>query len=200
MDTSSSSSFPIPRLRLTRRGSSPQLVDGGAPKAPAGSSRSSPRPFIDTDDENNKEDDLPLLTLKPLSSSTSSGSYHQGQRDIHGDTPAARLRALLSRVPNESPSKAPDKASPPPTDLESDIDPPHFSPTTPSVARESLKDIFSRAMRDPGDTPKKGARRRNSIDVSEVESSPRARKERARHKAKRRSLSDEEADNPSMSK
>jgi hypothetical protein len=71
---------------------------------------------------------------------------------------------------------------------------PQSGPATPSVARESLKDIFSRALRD---TPQKGRHRRNSIDISEVEASPRVEKERAKNKGKRKSLSDEEPDKPS---
>jgi hypothetical protein len=115
------------------------------------------------------------------------------------DTPAARLRALLSRVPN-SPSNSGGftHARVASSEPDSDFDPPRASSTnTPSIARESLKDLFSRALRDPGDTPQKNRRRRNSIDVSEVESSPRVERERAKNKGKRRSLSDEEADKPS---
>jgi hypothetical protein len=81
---------------------------------------------------------------------------------------------------------------------DSDFDPPRSSlANTPSIARESLKDLFSRALRDPGDTPEKNRRRRNSIDISEVDFSPRVDRERAKNKGQRRSLSDEEADKPS---
>ncbi|KDQ57661.1 hypothetical protein JAAARDRAFT_92325, partial [Jaapia argillacea MUCL 33604] len=116
------------------------------------------------------------------------------------DTPAARLRALLARVPNSGNSKS----SPPyppapasPTELESDFDPPNPGPPTPSFARESLKELFSKALRDPGDTPQKGRRRRNSIDLSEVEGSPRLNNvelENTKNKNKRGSLSDEEVE------
>jgi len=117
------------------------------------------------------------------------------------DTPAARLRALLSRVPIPPQTSAPYNPAPvSPSEIESDFDPPKFSPTTPSIARESLKDLFSHALRDPGDTPQKGRRRRNSIDVSEVEASPRVARERAKYKNKRRSLSDEEAEKPSSTR
>jgi serine/arginine repetitive matrix protein 2 len=205
MDTSSSTPLLIPRLRLTRLGSNPQLVDGGMSKSPvAGPSRLSPRPFVDVGDDNSENDDkgdLRSLTTPKLTSTTlptTAGSHYPDQRDAL-DTPAARLRALLSRVPNDSSSKASEKAPALPSDIDSDFDPPRFSPTTPSVARESLKDLFSHALRDPGDTPKKGRRRRNSIDVSEVEASPRIQRERAKYRSKRRSLSDEEADKPSTS-
>jgi serine/arginine repetitive matrix protein 2 len=159
MDTSSSTLLPIPRLRLTRLGSNPQLADGGMSKSPvAGPSRSSPR---HDNSENDDEGDprslaTPILTSTTLP--TTSSSHYSDQRDALGDTPASRLRALLSRLPNDSSSKASEKAPAPPSDLDSDFDPPRFSPTTPSVVRESLKDLFSHALRD---TPKKGRRRRN---------------------------------------
>ncbi|KAF8983098.1 hypothetical protein BDQ17DRAFT_1184496, partial [Cyathus striatus] len=88
------------------------------------------------------------------------------------DTPAERLRALLALVPNH-PKPIGAKLSPSshtPSEFESDYEPPEPVHDTPSIARESLRDIFSRALRNPGDTPKKERRRRNSIDFSEVES------------------------------
>ena len=64
-----------------------------------------------------------------------------------------------------------------------------------SVASQSLRELFSRVLRD-SDTPKT-PQRRNSIDASEVEDSPRLErvwKERSSYKGKRRSMSDEEAE------
>lgn len=108
------------------------------------------------------------------------------------DTPAARLRALLSRVPTRSPTTPLLPPSSSPSEFESDYETPQ---PPPSVARESLKDIFSRALRDPGDTPRKAARRRNSIDMSEVDASPRVERDRMKNKGKRKSLSDDEVEN-----
>ncbi|EEB87960.1 hypothetical protein MPER_14471, partial [Moniliophthora perniciosa FA553] len=127
------------------------------------------------------------------------------------DTPAARLRALLSLVPNSNgtvktartPHPLPQELSTATTiDLvDSDSDIPQYGSTQPSIARESLKDLFSHALREPGDTPRKDVKgkgkRRNSIDVSEVEASPRVEKlwrDRIDDKGKRRSLSDDELD------
>lgn len=108
------------------------------------------------------------------------------------DTPAARLRALLSRVPTRSPTTPLVHPRSSPSELESDYEAPQ---PPPSVARESLKDIFSRALRDPGDTPRKAARRRNSIDMSEVDAGPRVERDQMKNKGKRKSLSDDEVEN-----
>ncbi|RXW23374.1 hypothetical protein EST38_g2507 [Candolleomyces aberdarensis] len=119
----------------------------------------------------------------------------------NGETPAARLRALLSLVPNHSTQTTP---VPPPepeseSEHESDFDRGESinANATTSMARESLRDVFSRALRAPGDTPQKQKKRRNSIDLSDVDPSPKMEKERERSKirAKRKSLSDEEVEN-----
>ncbi|KAI0717281.1 hypothetical protein C8T65DRAFT_572149 [Cerioporus squamosus] len=118
--------------------------------------------------------------------------------------PTARLRALLARVPH-SPNGATPHARPPlilpsSSEPDSDFEPPHSTTTVSSFARESLKELFSHALREPGNTPRKNGRpRRNSIDTSEVEASPRVEEERARYKGKRRTLSDEEADKSNSS-
>lgn len=190
----------IPRLRLTRQSS--KLDDDDVNTPQAGPSRLSPDHRSVTEMggyENNDEGDdaestpkMPVLDTMPTEPSLSSM-----QPATPTDTPAARLRALLSRVPNSPPTS---RAAPAPlSEPDSDFDPPRSSPlNTPSIARESLKDLFSRALRDPGNTPEKSrGKRRNSIDVSEVESSPRVQRERAKHKGQRRSLSDEEADKTS---
>ncbi|KAF9241654.1 hypothetical protein BU15DRAFT_44748 [Melanogaster broomeanus] len=116
---------------------------------------------------------------------------------IPADTPAARLRALLAREPRLPRNAIPTTPSAPLSEDDSNDDPPQFGSSTSSLARSSLKDIFSRALREPGDTPQKGRPRRNSIDTSQVEITPRLDRERAQHKGKRRSLSDEEAEKPS---
>ncbi|PFH52023.1 hypothetical protein AMATHDRAFT_141102 [Amanita thiersii Skay4041] len=126
---------------------------------------------------------------------------------LAGDNPAARFRALLSRVPTGRTSP-PRNASPPslhspatPSDLlESDLETPDIS-TIPqhsasslSIARESLRSIFMRARRDPGGTPQKNktprATRRSSFDTSDADVA--SRTIRSKWKGKRKSLSDEE--------
>ncbi|KAG6820520.1 hypothetical protein H0H93_015993 [Arthromyces matolae] len=119
------------------------------------------------------------------------------------ETPAARLRALLSH-----PSASPSTPMPRPTTsrsslIDSDYEHPNSLYEGPSsTARENLKDIFSRALRDPGNTPQKDKvrPRRNSIDTSEVDASPRI--QRATHKNgknKRISWSDEDDDHAKSS-
>ncbi|KAF9819163.1 hypothetical protein IEO21_02334 [Rhodonia placenta] len=119
------------------------------------------------------------------------------------DTPAARLRALLARVPNSNSSATPRASNErvsgyqTPSEADSDLDPPYSTLATPSIARESLRELFSHVLRDPGSTPRKGRLRRNSIGGNEVDPSPRVARieeERAQNKGKRRSMSDEEAE------
>lgn len=112
------------------------------------------------------------------------------------DTPAARLRALLSKSPNDwSISRQRD---PSPSEPDSDFDPPHGNSASASH-HESLRQLFTHALRD--DTPQKPrVARRNSIDFSEVDSaSPRVSRvtdERGRSK-QRKSMSDEELEKAS---
>ncbi|RDB24915.1 hypothetical protein Hypma_008048 [Hypsizygus marmoreus] len=188
MESPLPSVLPMPRLRLSRHTnlldpasagtSSNHLTD--TPVAPV-------RNLNQEFDLDGDEDEQPTPRM------TATATLH----DI-AETPAARLRALLSRTPVSSkPAPVP---HPPPlsSDYESDFDPPNgINSTAPSFARESLKDIFSRALREPGNTPQKerSRPRRNSIDTSEVEASPRVQLERSKNKGKRRSLSDEEIEN-----
>ena len=58
-------------------------------------------------------------------------------------SPASRLRAAMSRL---GPSSPPERQPAPPSESDSDLNP-VFS------ARKSLKDVFSRAMRDTRDSP-----------------------------------------------
>ncbi|KAG6888002.1 hypothetical protein C0992_009955 [Termitomyces sp. T32_za158] len=165
----------IPRLRLTRN---PHALERFL------SSSLLPEPAGVLDDDNDRDDDQEST---PKVSSTA-------LLDATG-TPAARLRALLALSPASSKStpKPPSRSS----DIDSDFEPLNASyGSTPSVARESLKGIFSRAMRDPGNTPQKGKfkARRNSIDTSEVDASPRVERQRNENKGKMKSLSDEETD------
>lgn len=197
MDTPSAPPLAVPRLRLTRRGSSPQSNDMDTPIA--GPSRRSTFDQQFGNEMHDGEDDsdiqsTPKISLVP-ELLPSSGALRSSSP---ADTPGARLRAVLSRVPNPSAGKP---ATPPPvpsSEMESDFDMPQFSAGTPSIlARESLKDLFSKALRDPGNTPQKRRARRSSIDFSEVEASPRAERERESYRGKRKSLSDEEMDKPS---
>ena len=181
-------------LGVTRQ----QSEDGGSSKfLPAGPSRL-PLNLNDDLGKIDDEGDLDAQSTPKITLITSVPDAYSPPGVSPVDTPAARLRALL-RAPNNSASKlsSQDRRPAPPSEVESDFDPPQFSPATPSFARESLKDLFSRALRDPGDTPQKGRQRRNSIDISEVEASPRVERERAKNKGKRRSLSDEESEKPS---
>jgi len=188
---------PIPRLRLTRQ--SPRFDDGVDDTPQAGPSRLSLTTDVGGQDNNEETEDAQstpkMSMLRPMSPEPAPMQNATPPMD----TPAARLRALLNRVPN-SPSTSRVSPHEPMNSSEpdSDFDPPRSNlANTPSIARESLKDLFSRALRDPGDTPEKNRRRRNSIDISEVDFSPRVDRERAKNKGQRRSLSDEEADKPS---
>jgi hypothetical protein len=210
MDNNFAQPLPIPRLRLSRQ-PSPQLDsdDNFSDIHQAGPSRTSINHLNNDIGENIYHGDPDAQSTPKLSSISLNARqpHHLPQDASPVDTPAARLRALLSRIPNNNNNNNNNTAStahPPPLDptsiseLDSDFDPSQSSPADQSsVARESLKDLFSRALRDPGDTPRKDGRRRNSIDVSEVEASPRVARERAKNKGKRRSMSDEEMDKPS---
>ncbi|KAI0266730.1 hypothetical protein BC834DRAFT_1032479 [Gloeopeniophorella convolvens] len=175
----------ISRLRLTRQSQLSPLDDDLSTTPTAGPSR-----LHALHDENEDNESTPRL---PISSSLPS------MFAMTEDTPAARLRALLAQVPNTSSASRTQLLREPtpslPSDRESDFDPPpKWAASSTSSVRESVSRIFAHALRSPGDTPRKGARR-NSIDMSEVEDSPRVDRvvqERSRHKAKRMSISDEE--------
>lgn len=142
----------------------------------------SPHPQL----EHDEEDQLPTPRMlpRPITDATA----------LPADTPAARLRALLAREPR-SPTAAPPSA--PSSEADSTTEPARFGSSTSSVTRDSLKDIFSRALREPGDTPQKGRLRRNSFDGSSMEITPVVGRDRGQRRAARRSLSDEEAEKPS---
>lgn len=115
------------------------------------------------------------------------------------ENPAAVLRALLSRLPNKDKSFThPDHDTEHHyvSERESDYDVETASATT-SVAQSSLKNIFSRALREPGDTPRKDRSHRprsSSIGGTDVEDTPHVLEARD-IKGKRRSLSDDEVEN-----
>jgi len=180
----------IPRLRLTRHSQLSPQDDDNSRTPTAGPSR-----LHVLHDESEDTDATPRLAV-----GTSLPSIYA----VTEDTPAARLRALLAQVPNTSSTSRTQllHESPPslPSDRESDFEPPpRWSNVSTGSARESLRSLFVHALRDPGDTPRKDARR-NSIDLSEVEDSPRNDRviqERARNKGERMSFSDEELDKSS---
>ncbi|KAH8992804.1 hypothetical protein EDB86DRAFT_2805989 [Lactarius hatsudake] len=192
MDTSPSL-LQVPRLRITRHSQlSLSPLDDDLSRTPtAGPSR-----LHALHGDNEDTDSTPRL---PVSSSLPS-IYAAVE-----DTPAARLRALLAQVPNTSSASRTqllhEPPPPLPSDRDSDFDPPPkwANSSTTSSARENLRSLFTHALRDPGDTPRKDGRR-NSIDSSEVEDSPRIDRviqERSRNKGKRTSFSDEELETSS---
>lgn len=113
------------------------------------------------------------------------------------DTPAARLRALLSKSPNDWSTAR--QRDPPLSEPDSDFDPPHGNSTSASHHHDSLRQLFTRALRD--DTPQKPrVTRRNSIDFSEVDSaSPRVSRvnDPPTRPGPRKSVSDEELEKAS---
>ena len=138
--------------------------------------------FSESRYESRDTDDEP--TPRPLNRTTTATAP--------ADTPAARLRALLTKMPNQTPVPV---VTPPEMDLEaSDVERTSASLVAqPSMAQESLKDLLSSALRDT--TPRKPVHsriRRNSIDASDLEASP--VKGKAKMRAKRKSLSDEEVE------
>lgn len=117
------------------------------------------------------------------------------------ETPAARLRAVLGKLHDNSPKDQPISQPETPSEFDSDFDPPaKLTASATSFAQKSLMDVFSYARREPGDTPQKGksVRRRNSVGESHAFASPRAQRiqqERQENKGNRKSLSDEELEN-----
>ncbi|KAJ3922304.1 hypothetical protein F5877DRAFT_34104 [Lentinula edodes] len=189
----------IPRLRVSRHHQSTAYdYSGSVNLSEAGPSRlPNSTDFLEPNlhAENTDDDEQDTPKLHPISAlpTDSSSPYPE-------DTPAARLKAVLERTSARSrPPPAPIPSSGSTTDLESDFDLPTIGSSQPSLARENLNSLFSRALREPGDTPQKSfkgkIRRRNSVDTSEFESSPRVAKvkdDRRVVEGKRRSLSDDE--------
>ncbi|KAL0956123.1 hypothetical protein HGRIS_002290 [Hohenbuehelia grisea] len=187
--------LPLPRLRLMRNAQQHHLHSEFQP-SPAGPSRvAEARPRVDLNSDDDGDDQSKTPRLRPMS--VTPPNQLTG---LPMEVPVARpsLRAVMTLTNDNTSHDATPRPAPPssPSVLESDFDNPASKPATPSIARESLKDIFSRALRDPGDTPQKGRPRRNSIDTSEVEASPHV-KGLTKSKGKRRSLSDEEIENRS---
>ncbi|KAK0455404.1 uncharacterized protein EV420DRAFT_1272569 [Desarmillaria tabescens] len=189
MDSPSALPPPLPRLRVSR-----------TPRNNFDSPQSGPSRLSDPIASNSVE-----LNIgdEPSRNLLSSFSIMDTSATLPEDTPAARLRAVMARLPPPSSSSTAIPTPPSPSERESDFDQPHFGSSNASVAQESIRSIFSRARRDPGDTPRKDNRpRRNSFDATEVQASPRAQKvrqERAGNIGRRQSMSDEEIESTYLS-
>lgn len=186
---------PIPsRLRLLKTHSHMKPSNGDDTPV-AGPSRISP-PFQlhDLHDEDDDSQSTPRMVpnIHLASEKNSLFSYTPSAPPVDHH---ARLRDALARMSNlESP---PAPAPPSDSDRESDFDSVDHVSEAPSMHRQSLRQLFSRALREPGDTPRRPQHRRNSINASSIEESPRkerVERERADNKGKRRSMSDEEAE------
>ncbi|KAG9316683.1 hypothetical protein JVU11DRAFT_2743 [Chiua virens] len=181
-----------PRLRLFRRSPSPRTHDATSESTPQA------RPLFSALHED--EDDIPTPRVHPRPIASINGDPAPTSAPVPAETPAARLRALLAREPRSPASSTPAPPRPSSSDGDSVSEPSHLGSSTSSVARESLKDIFSRALRDPGDTPEKGRFRRNSFDGSSMEITPVVDGRRGHRRPARKSLSDEETDKPKSSR
>ncbi|PIL34057.1 hypothetical protein GSI_03766 [Ganoderma sinense ZZ0214-1] len=185
----------IPRLRLPRH--SPPYKDQAL--TPVAGPSHNPD-FLHADDDDDDAESTPRMSASAMLDKHSPRTVPSS--GLPTETPTDRLRALLARIPNSpdggtphASSSRPPFALPSTSEPDSDFEPPHSVAATPSIARESLKELFSNALREPGNTPRRvGRPRRNSIDASEVETSMGVEEERAKYKAKRLSLSDEEAE------
>ncbi|KAG1793007.1 hypothetical protein EV424DRAFT_1336275 [Suillus variegatus] len=203
MDTPSSNSLSKPRLRLNRYTPNPRVQDGSdmdfTPVAVPSSARSQFN-VVDDEDDNQPTPRMPLRNIASFSNSYGPNSEFGPSTSFvtPSETPAARLRALLARSSDSPNGKSPPTR--PVAQLSEDGTgsvSSRFTPATPSITRDSLKDLFSRARREPGDTPQKSRPRRNSFDTSEMDITPVVDREREQHKGKRKSLSDDEGDKPS---
>ncbi|THH30418.1 hypothetical protein EUX98_g3786 [Antrodiella citrinella] len=160
----------------------------------AGPSRFASEDYLTVPDDDEDSQSTPRLSSLAKLASEKNSPITQTTPSLTADTPAARLRALLARVPNNTPPASSRTFRPrSPSDLESDFDPVDTGSNTPSIARESLKELFSHALRDPGNTPQKGRKRRNSIDASPGIDQT-VQRERVYNRGKRASMSDEEAE------
>ena len=178
-----------PRLRMTRQAPAPHdRSNQTASISEAGPSRLpdfSQSQLVNMDMDMNMSDDNIYASDEPTPRVSTPPTV------TRSENPAAVLRALLSRLPAREQSPPPRANShPDPSERDSDYEVETASATR-SVAQSSLKNIFSMALRDPGDTPQK-SRRRNS---DEYETSIRGEPEELDLKGKRRSFSDDEVEN-----
>ncbi|KAF4603800.1 hypothetical protein EYR40_000971 [Pleurotus pulmonarius] len=172
--------LPIPRLRLSRN---PHYTHSDPVAGPSRLPESAATHLSGIEEHEDSDGSTPKLMSKLLSNS----------KDASADTPAARLRALISSASAKFPQSTPPPPPKSPSLLDSDFETPLAVGRDKSSIAD-VKQIFSFALREPGDTPQKTRTRRNSIDGSEVDGSP----VKSRDKGKRKSLSDEEIDNVSL--
>lgn len=203
MDTPIATPQPLPRFRVSRAPPSArqQNHNTSVTSSQAGPSRltdftqlvdlnlSDMRAAHDYTDEDEEQDQYPtprMNTPAPLANSSAT------------PTPslAGRLRELIHLVPNGSGAQAtPTSQRPPsPTFHESDFEG-EMTTNNHSHARELVQSIFTRARREPGDTPQKNKQRRNSDgSASETGHSPKSSRGWSDTEGEQKNLSDEESE------
>lgn len=189
--TSLSAQFPVtPRLRVPRQ----TYLSASATRSALDGDTDDTNDPTDDDEDNASTPRIASLNVAPDDLDVVRSA---SATPVVEDNPASRLRALLSRVPRDDTPLASAQARRSPSlhasDMDMDMDTPQFSSpfksTPPSNASTTLKDLFSRALREPGESPAKPQRRRrSSLDSSGIEESP----IESRGKSKRLSLSDDE--------
>lgn len=204
MDTPVATPQPLPRLRVSRAPPSgrQQNHNTSVTSSQAGPSRltdftqlvdlnlSDIRAAHDYTDEDEEQDQYPTPRGNmPAPLSTSSATPTPGL--------AGRLRELLHLVPNGSGAQStPVSLRPPsPTFHESDFEG-EMTTNNHSRAQELVHSIFTKAQREPGDTPQKSRQRRNSDgSASEAGPIPKSLRGWSDTEEKRKSFSDEESEN-----
>lgn len=189
--TSLSAQFPVtPRLRVPRQ----TYLSASATRSALDGDTDDTNDHTDDDEDNASTPRIASLNVAPDDLDVVRSA---SATPVVEDNPASRLRALLSRVPRDDTPLASAQARRSPSlhasDMDMDLDTPQFSPpfksTPQSNASTTLKDLFSRALREPGESPSKPQRRRrSSLDSSGIEESL----IESRGKSKRLSLSDDE--------
>ena len=180
----------LPRLRQMRQQRA--RVEHAFDTPQAGPSRISTQ--MDTLDVPQHEDSdaeaTPRVTAKPpIGSSAHTAALESSNR----------LRAVMSMMPSRSTRHVPQRApSPEQSFADSDFEAPNmttYANDASSIAKESLRELFSRVTEDSPQKARARGRRNSIGDASEAEASPRVervRRERAKNKGKRKSMSDEE--------
>ncbi|KAI6021488.1 hypothetical protein BKA83DRAFT_4282595 [Pisolithus microcarpus] len=175
------------------RSSSPRMPDNGVDNTPhAAHHRTNAA-------EEEDEQPTPRIPLKAITSSSgdpgpSTVANSVPTNAIPSDTPVAtRLRALIPRVPLPPPNVSSGAPEDVPSESDSDHALSRLGSSTTGSARENLRDLFSRALRDSRPTPQN--RRQAQIEISPISD-----REDVGYQSKRRSWSDEEADIPRLSR
>ncbi|KIP10954.1 hypothetical protein PHLGIDRAFT_187045 [Phlebiopsis gigantea 11061_1 CR5-6] len=184
-----STTLAQPRLRVSRQSGFSQWSgsDHYLQVPQAGPSRISPQ--MNASDVPYDDDDqaTPRVAMRPQLDSFADATPSQS-----GATGSERLRAILAK---EHESLQTSRRPSPPrrrhesmSDVESDFESPHAT-AAQSQHVQSLRELFSKVNEDITPRVRKPSRRRNSIDLSEVDDSPRVervKEERAMHKGKRK--------------